>query len=109
MTDFLLPLGPLRSLLSYGPAVCGTVSARPFFVFEHGYEEEEEEELNDLDDDRATEPGAKRQKIDVCAHHGGRLRYTLSRMLRKLVGRPVYPTFSMLRCLLQLLSMLIET
>ena len=44
MTDFLLPLGPLRSLLSYGPAVCGTVSARPFFVFEHGYEEEEYEE-----------------------------------------------------------------
>ena len=33
VTDFLLPLGPLRSLLSYGPAVCGTVSARPFFVF----------------------------------------------------------------------------
>ena len=70
----------------------------------HGYEEEEE--LNEeavtrrlsslLDDDRATEPDAKRQKIDVCAHHGGRLRYTLSRMFRKLVGRPVHPTFWMM-------------
>ena len=62
MTDFLLPLGPLRSLLSYGPAVCGTVSARPFFVFEHGYEEEEEEEPGEslVGRQYATKPGAKR-------------------------------------------------
>ena len=59
VTDFLLPLGPLRSLLSYGPAVCGTVSARPFFVFEHGYEEEEEEPGESL------APSGKRS---MCAH-----------------------------------------